>query len=956
MINVFIVAEIIAISIIFLAMVLLATDGTGTKEQKLMCFFLSGVLVQNAGYLMELISPTVEAAIVSIKMQYLGSTFVPLCYCWFIYAYCYEKAPKKLLNVLGIVDLALLAIIFTLNRHNLYYNDIGWMTTGAGHSYLKLGHGPAYYVFLVCGCIIPYFLSFFTLFKSIKARPAYAASKKYKMITALSALPMIALLSYALNLTHVYDPTPAVLGIVLALVVILVWRMRTYDYRNMAADVLLENMGDGVIALDIQKRIISINQAAVRIFPELAGYKFGDSIEDLSNFPTSILDGETNNEFCVNERFYESHTKVILDKNKKNQGYVVLVIDVTDTRNYIEEIKRVREQAERANMAKSEFLANMSHEIRTPMNAITGLSDIIMEESLGLKLYDYASDIKSASQNLLAIINDILDLSKVEAGKMELVMSDYHVNDIVGEVVHMMDIAASQKGILMKYEYDPSIPCRYNGDEGRIKQILINLLNNAVKFTKQGYVKVTLSGTPGDNGDEEILVFKVEDTGCGIREEDREKIFENFKQVDSKRNRSVEGTGLGLSITRHLVLLMKGVIELDSVYGEGSTFTVKIPQKIVDRHTLAEVPNAPAAEAYKFEPFIAEGYKVLVVDDNRINRKVAANFLDTYKFDLMEAESGFEAVELVKKNLYDIIFMDHMMPEMDGIEAVGIIRTECGENGTSPIIIALTANAMEGVKERFLNSGFQDFLAKPLDRKHLNEVLLKWVPKDRRRARTAEDDDKALNTKNRTVDDISIAGIDIEAVKKYQSDSVSDYIELLKLYCMDGRRKIALLRKLYDEKNYKNYGIEVHGLKSASANIGAMKLSALAKEHEAAADRGDTEYIAKHFMELMAEYVEQLKNIQSFLDQDTSDSDESKAELLPIDREELIKEVSEALKQLESFHSKDCAARIENIMQHKLDSDTEAKLAEIQGQLKLYEDTLAEELLRQLIEEIGRKE
>ncbi len=422
----------------------------------------------------------------------------------------------------------------------------------------------------------------------------------------------------------------------------------------------------------------------------------------------------------------------ITDRFGVVKGYVVRILDMTEVRNYIEEIKQIRIQAEQANEAKSEFLANMSHEIRTPMNAIVGLSDIIMEESKGRKVHDYACDIKSASRNLLALINDILDLSKVEAGKMELVCTDYHIKNIVDEVINMMDGAASKRGILLKCEFDMSIPCRYHGDEGRIRQILINLLNNGLKFTREGYVKLSVGGGPGETADTELLHIEVRDTGCGIKEEDLGKIFENFSQVDAKRNRTVEGTGLGLSITRHLVALMGGTIRVESVYGEGTTFILELPQTIVDRRTLNEVPKEIVSEEDEIKTFQAEDCRVLVVDDNLVNRKVAKGFLRPYGLMIDEADSGQKSIECVRETRYDIIFMDHMMPGMDGIEAVQRIRRECGENGTLPVIIALTANAMEGVREMFLENGFQDFITKPLDKKALNETLKKWIPEQKR--------------------------------------------------------------------------------------------------------------------------------------------------------------------------------------------------------------------------------
>ncbi|MDE6202735.1 MAG: hybrid sensor histidine kinase/response regulator, partial [Lachnospiraceae bacterium] len=475
------------IGVIVVALSLLL-KGDGSREQKLMQYFLMGSLVQSAGYFLELTAPTVEAAMAAVKMQYLGSVAVPISYCYFMFSYCYEKVPVKILNLLKVVDVFVLGLVFTCDLHTFYYSSVDWLYTPGGHGYLSLEYGPGYWIFMLCGTIIPYTLTIHALICACIKKPDYAADRQYKLILGLSLLPVVALFSYVMKLTSVYDPTPFVLGLVLSGVVILIWSRKVYDFSSLASGILLDSMSDGVIAIDQYERIVSYNPAAAGIFQGLNTRGTGKHIGELDGFPQKMLCGDAREEFCVNGRFYMGHVKQILDKYGEKKGYVILILDVTETRNYIEEITRVREQAEQANSAKSAFLANMSHEIRTPMNAIVGLSDIIMEESIGRKVYGHACDIKASAHNLLALINDILDLAKVEAGKMELISAEYHIKALVGEVLNMMDVVASQRGLVVKSEYDMEIPCCYFGDESRIKQILVNLLNNALKFTREGYV------------------------------------------------------------------------------------------------------------------------------------------------------------------------------------------------------------------------------------------------------------------------------------------------------------------------------------------------------------------------------------------------------------------------------------------------------------------------------------
>ncbi|MDE5597193.1 MAG: PAS domain-containing protein, partial [Lachnospiraceae bacterium] len=375
----FICLEILGICVIAIALFFLL-QGSGSREQKLMMCFLIGALIQNAGYLLEITAPTVEAAMVAVKVQYMGSLTIPISYCEFIFNYCFEKAPTKILRFLKIVDVIILGLVLTCDLHTLYYSSVEWLKTAQGHRYLSLEYGPGYGLFMVCGSIVPYAMSLYALLHVCIKKSEYAADRKYKLILALSFLPVVALVGYSMKLTDVYDPTPLALGLTLSVVVILIWRRKVFDFSSLASEILLDSMSDGVIALDEQKRIVSYNPAAVGIFRDLGGSAIGKHVEELEGFPQEILGDDVKEEFFLNDCFYQSHARQILDRFGKNTGYVILILDVTETRNYIEEIKRVQKQAEQANVAKSAFLANMSHEIRTPMNAIVGLSDIIMEE------------------------------------------------------------------------------------------------------------------------------------------------------------------------------------------------------------------------------------------------------------------------------------------------------------------------------------------------------------------------------------------------------------------------------------------------------------------------------------------------------------------------------------------------------------------------------------------------
>lgn len=409
------------------------------------------------------------------------------------------------------------------------------------------------------------------------------------------------------------------------------------------------------------------------------------------------------------------------------------------------EMEDLKVAAESANKSKSEFLANMSHEIRTPMNAICGMSDFLLDEDLSDEAQEYTATIQSAADHLLNIINDILDFSKMESGKLEIIEDTYSVNNMVREIMNMMKIRAKDKPIRFRMGLNPETPQEFYGDAGRIRQIIINLMNNAIKFTEEGNITLSVhyekevegmekpekepaEGQVGDG----FLHICVTDTGQGIKVEDQPKLFRAFEQVDQRRNRGVEGTGLGLAICKMLVELMGGKIWVESEYGKGSSFHFYIYQRVMNETPCKFSKKVDFSEGKRsVQGFKVEGAKVLVVDDIKVNLKVASGMLRRFGIVPDEVESGFDAIGKIEQGeKYDIIFMDHLMPDMDGIETTRQLRQMegCGENELC--IVALSANAVNGMEQQFLENGMNDFLAKPMDNDKLGTVLLKWLPKE----------------------------------------------------------------------------------------------------------------------------------------------------------------------------------------------------------------------------------
>lgn len=706
---------------------------------------------------------------------------------------------------------------------------------------------------------------------------AQAKLKRKKIFTIIAITSNVALMlsaipdSFNSRLTLKYPHIPYSIGIAAAFAVFYVAAVRYSAFfitiESISNDIF-SNSTTGFVVLDAEGKMSLINDYA----GELLGVKYDSSLalQDLFTMQKGYESTVYNTVRLENSQRYRLtagntgknclvNITVKLDMSSEPVYYLLVVTDLTEE-------KRLIEEAQAANAAKTTFLSNMSHEIRTPINTISGMNELILRESKDEEILKYAGNIERASRSLLSLINDILDFSKIESGRYEIVPEVYSLDTMIRECCLSANLRIKEKNQVFEVSINPDLPKTLKGDDVRIRQIITNLLSNAIKYTQaKGHIALNVSGDTSDN--KLMLCVSIKDDGIGIKKEDIPNLFSAFTRLEPNRNQRIEGTGLGLSIVAKFLKLMDGDISVESDYGAGSVFTVKIPQEIVDNETIGkwefseDIPLAPAVQRHSIS-FKASGVRMLVVDDSPMNIEVILGLLKHTDINIDKAGDGYEALSFTQRNKYDIILMDHMMPGMDGIQVLEKLRSESGNLNINTPVVMITANAMVGSSEEYLRAGFDAYISKPIDPAKLEETVLKFLPENMVVISETNVNGVEEDIKNGMVPEPVYELLNVQSGLEHSAGEEELYLMLVENYIKEDKRQKVV--DAFTKEDWDNYRIVVHSIKGTSLTIGAEDVAEKAKLLEQAARERNVSYITTNNESLLKQYsllIDKLKEV-----------------------------------------------------------------------------------------------
>ncbi len=983
----------------------------------------------NYSYLLLITTETMDGAVSCFKMIYLGNALFFFSYTLFLTNY-FEMGKFRLRTILltawVLLEGLILFMLLIGDPWGLVFSEVNFIKEEVlSITFVMTVSGPLYVIRNLILCVVLAVGMVYTMYRMFRVKLKEERDNLGRLCG--SQFIIIVALDITLIFRFPFDVTPLFSAVSILAIIIGVIHGDFFRVTDQGRNWVVENMENILVITDSQYGFLDANPMAVKAFPKLG------KLEKNQRVPEEVISLFFDHNDCVNigDKHYNKETEAIYQNNKVI-GFSLLLNDNTEQHDLMEQVEAEKDRAEEANEAKSQFMSNMSHEIRIPMNAIVGMTDILLREELPPQTKEYLNNIKSSGDALLTIVNDILDFSKIEAGKMDIILDEYEPMSSLNDLSMIFLNRIGEKDVELLYDIDPALPQKLYGDRQRIRQVIINLMNNAIKFTERGFVKLAIQTEPIDETHINVI-YRIEDSGQGIKEEDIGKLFRNFQQVDKEKNRYKEGTGLGLAISKQLVEMMGGTIEVTSEYGKGSIFSFNIPQEIRSENKAADVKaekqektvvcgnfiqpllreqfdrlveiyglkkarfeqvyagevqadvvftddvdmltfdlcskmsscntrlcvlhnpmqqnlsdkqatliNKPlytlnfcqvingermlSEEELDILHFVAPEAKILIVDDHEMNLKVAKGLLEPLKIQIDTAENGKIAVDMVQKNQYHMVFMDHMMPVMDGVEALHRIRELPEEVYQKLPIIALSANATTEAQEYFSENGFSAFVPKPIKLKELCGCIRRMLPEELVVLQEVESQPLTASaygsqTMELREETLVIEGINVKEGLE-NSGSRELFLSLLGDFYKLIDKKSSLVEQYLAEGMLREYTIEVHALKSTARMIGAMELSAMFYELEQLGNKEDQKTLEMKTPNVLSLYRSYKLKLEPFGKKDNQEKEAVSVEKMISALENLrdamdnfdLDGADEAMKVIESYaFPEECGSKIEEL-------------------------------------------